>query len=29
MAVDGSPEKIDEAMELMGKFCRESRKPSK
>jgi len=26
--MDGSPEKMNKAMELMGKFCRESRKPT-
>ena len=27
--MDGSPERMNKAMELMGKFCRESRKGTK
>ncbi|MCP4611668.1 MAG: dihydropteroate synthase [Planctomycetes bacterium] len=27
--LDGSPEKLSRAMEIMGKFCRENRKPAK
>jgi len=26
--LDGSPERTTKAMELMGKFCQENRKPS-